>query len=110
MSFKSQFEALLAAGGFLPVFGILILIWICSLEFDTLIFKILALYLDFEGAKNIHVLSVLFMDFDGGWRYLTEVWHLDLDMVISLYYTHIPNYDQDAKPQSVTSSILQSPK
>ena len=56
MSFKSWFGALEDAGGFWLGFGILILIWIWSLVFDTQIFKILALYLDFEGAKNIHVL------------------------------------------------------
>ena len=42
--------------------------------------QISALYLDFEGAKNIHVLYVLYMDFGGGWRFLTGVWHLDLDL------------------------------
>ena len=56
MSFKSSFGALEEAGGSWLGFGILILIWIWSLVFDTLIFQILALYLDFEGAKNIHVL------------------------------------------------------
>ena len=46
----------------------------------------LALYLDFEGAKNIHVLLVLIWHFDGGWGLLTWVWHLDinLDMVTSV--------------------------
>ena len=38
-------------------FGILILIWIRLLVFGTPICQILALYLDFEGAKNIHILS-----------------------------------------------------
>ena len=55
--------------------GILIFIWIWSLVFDTPMFQILALYLDLEGAKNIHVL--LDPDF-GLWRTL-EVpdWSLD---------------------------------
>ena len=44
------------AGGSWLGFGILILIWIWSLVFDTHMFQILALYLDFEGAKFIHVL------------------------------------------------------
>ena len=46
-------------------------------------FQILALYLDFEGAKNIHVLYILIWGFGGHWRFLTEVGHLylDLDMV-----------------------------
>ena len=48
--------ALEDAGGPLLGFGILILVWIWSLDFDTLMIWILALYLDFEGAKNIHVL------------------------------------------------------
>ena len=42
--------------------------------------RILALYLDFEGAKNIHVLLVLILGFGGGWSFLTGVWHLDLDL------------------------------
>ena len=37
-------------------FGILILIWIWSLVFDTPMIWILAPYLDVEGAKNIHIL------------------------------------------------------
>ena len=56
MSFKSSFEALEDPGGSSLGFGILIIIWIWSLVFDTPICQILALYLDFEGAKNIHVL------------------------------------------------------
>ena len=56
MSFKSSFEALGAAGGSWLGFGILILISIWSLVFDTPMIQILALCLDFEGAKNIHVL------------------------------------------------------
>ena len=48
--------------------------------------QILALYLDFGGAKNIHVLKVLIWGFDEHWRFLTWVWNLDLDlnMVIGL--------------------------
>ena len=61
-------------------FGILIFIWIWSLVFDILMIRILALYLDFEGAKNIHVLKVLIWGFGGRWRLLTGVWHLDLDL------------------------------
>ena len=41
---------------FLTGIGILILIWIWSLVFDTSILQILNLKLDSEGAKNIHVL------------------------------------------------------
>ena len=37
-------------------FGILILIWIWSLVFNTPMIQSLALYLDFVGEKNIHVL------------------------------------------------------
>ena len=52
--------------------------------------QILARYLDFEGAKNIHVLLVLISGFGGCWRFLTGDWNLDLnlDMVTSLGYTH----------------------
>ena len=48
--------------------------------------QILALYLDFEGANNIHLLEVLISGFGGCWRFLTGVWllDLDLDMVIGL--------------------------
>ena len=48
--------------------------------------QISALYLNFEGAKNIHVLKVLIWGFGGRWMFLTGVWHLDLDsnMVNSL--------------------------
>ena len=82
------------AGGFWFGFGIWILIWICSLVFYIPMIQILALYLDFEGAKNIHVLQVLIGDFGGCWRFLTGVWHLDLDldMVTGLWYTHDSNF------------------
>ena len=36
-----------------------IMIWIWSQVFDIPMFQILALYLDFEGAKNIYVLLVM---------------------------------------------------
>ena len=75
-------------------FGILILIWIWSLVFDIPMIRSLALYLDSKGAKNIHVLYVLIWGFGGCWRFLTGVWHpdIDLDMVTGLWYTHIPNF------------------
>ena len=44
------------------------------------LFHILALYLDFEGAKNIHDLQVLFWGFGGPLRFLTGVLHLDHDL------------------------------
>ena len=56
MSFESLFAALVGAGGVWLGFGILILIFLWSLDFDTPKFQILALYVDFEGAKKIHVL------------------------------------------------------
>ena len=54
-------------------------------------FQILTLYLNFEGAKNFHVLSVLIWGFSGGCGFLTWVWHLDIDfdMVSGLWFTHI---------------------
>ena len=59
--------------------------------FGTPICQILALYLDIEGAKNIHVLEVLIWGFGGRWRFLTGVWHpaIDLDWVNGLWYTHM---------------------
>ena len=56
MHFKASFGALEGAGGSWLGFGILIMIWICSLVFGTPMFQILALYLDFESAKNLHIL------------------------------------------------------
>ena len=52
-------------------------------------FQMLVLYLDSEGAKNIHVLQVIIWGFGGCWRLLTGVWHLnlDLDMVTGLWYS-----------------------
>ena len=75
-------------------FGNLILIWIWSLVFATPIFRILALCLDFEGAKDIYVLNVLIWGLCGGWRFLTGVWHLDLDVdrITRLCYIYIPNF------------------
>ena len=48
--------------------------------------RILALYLDLEGAKNINVLLVLIGGFGGRWSFLTGVWHLDLDLDMSLVF------------------------
>ena len=58
----------------------MILIWIWSLVFDIPMIKVLALYLDFEGAKNIHILKVLIWGFGEHWRILIRVGHLDLDL------------------------------
>ena len=56
-------------------------VWIWSVVFDSAMIQILALYLEFEGAKNIHVLYVIIIwGFGGCWRFLTGVWHLDLDL------------------------------
>merc|ERR1711954_377398 len=70
---------------------ILILIW--SLVFGKPMFKILALYLDFEDAKNIHGLQVMICSIGGCWRFLTGVLHpdIDLNMFIGLWCTHILN-------------------
>ena len=70
-------------GGSWLEFGILILTWIWYLIFDTPKFQILALYHDFEGAKNVHVLSVLIVGFRGDWRLLIGL-DPDLDMVTGL--------------------------
>ena len=53
--------------------------------------RILALYLDFDSAKNLHV---IIWGFGGFWRFLNGVWYLDLDMdiVIGLWYTNDPNF------------------
>ena len=94
MSFKSLFEALEDAGDSRLGFGILILIWIWSLVFDTPIFQNSAPYLDFEGAKNIHVLQVMIWIFGGCWWVLTGGLHpdIDLNMFIGLWLNHNPNF------------------
>ena len=48
--------------------------------------QILALYLDFDGAKNIYVLKVIIWGFGGLWMFPSGIWHLnlDLDMVTGL--------------------------
>ena len=94
MAFKSWFGALEDAGGSWLRFGILIFIWIWSLVFGTPMFQILALYLNFEGAKNIHVHWVLICGFGWSWRFLTGVLDLDqdLDMVTELWYTYDLNF------------------
>ena len=94
MSFMSLFGALEDTESSWLGFGILILIWIWSLVFDIPMFQLLTLYLDFEGAKNIHVPKFLICDFGGCWRFLTKVWHLDIDLnkVTGLWYTHVPNF------------------
>ena len=75
------------------------MVWIWSIVFDSPMIQIfalyldldmvtgflythipnLALYLDFEGAKNIHVLEVLCLGYGGCWRFLTGVYYLDHD-------------------------------
>ena len=52
----SSFGAFEDSVGSLLGFGIMLLIWIWTLIFHTPMIQICALYLDFEGAKNIHVL------------------------------------------------------
>ena len=74
---KVLIRILQGAGCFRLGFGFLILIWIWSLVFGTTMIRIFALYLDFEGAKNI---NVLIRGFGGHWMFLTGIWHLDLDL------------------------------
>ena len=68
------------------MFGIFTMTWIWSMVFDSPMFQIFVLYIDFECAKNIiYVLLVLILGFGGLWRFLIGVWNLDLDMVTGLY-------------------------
>ena len=94
MSFKSWLQSLEDAGGSRLGFAILIPIRMWSVVFDTSICWISVWYLDFKGAKNIHVLKVLTWGFEGSWKFQTWVWQLDLDlyMVTGLGYSHVPNY------------------
>ena len=68
MSFKSWFGVLEDIGSFLLGFGILILIWIGSLVFDTVMFQIFAPYLDFKGTKK-SMFSVLIRALQKGGGY-----------------------------------------
>ena len=51
--------------------------------------KVSYLSLDIEGAKNIHVLQVPILNYEGCCIFLTGVWHLNLhlDMVTGFYTT-----------------------
>ena len=66
------------------------LIQIGSPVIGTPIFQIIALYLDFEGARNIHVLSSPPWGLCRMLEVPDWVWHLDiaLDMITGLCYTH----------------------
>ena len=57
-------------------------------------FGILALSLDFEGAKNILVLKVLIWGLGRYWRLVAGVWHLNLEFYITtdLWYTNALNF------------------
>ena len=50
--------------------------------FDSPLFLIWALYLDFEDAKNNNVLKVLLWGFGERRNVLLGVWYLDLDLDI----------------------------
>ena len=56
------------------------MIEIWSLVFDTAMVQILALYLNFKAAKNIHVLQVQVPGLGGHWRFLIGVRNLDHDL------------------------------
>ena len=77
--FQPSFFALEDAGGSRLGFGITIIFWILSMVFDSPMFQIFALCLDFESAKDITVLSVLTWGFRGCWRFLTGVGDVDHD-------------------------------
>ena len=70
-------------------FGILIWIRIWSLLFDTSVIQILALYLDFEGAKNTHVLEVLNWGFGGYWMFLTGAKIMILIWIWSMFFNWV---------------------
>ena len=95
MCFKSSVRALEDAAGFWLGFGTLNSILILLLVFDIPIIQILALYLDFEGAKNIHILYSLFRNLEDprwswlGFHILILIWSLVLD---TLMFTILPLY------------------
>ena len=70
MSFKSWFGDFEDAGGSWSGFGILIMIWICSLVFDTTMIWILALYLELKVQRTLMSFQSSFgalEDADGSW-------------------------------------------
>ena len=67
ISFKSSFGDFDEAGVPWLGFGILLLIWIWSLVFDTPMSCTLAVYIDFEGATNICFLNVLIGALKDAW-------------------------------------------
>ena len=48
--------------------------------FNAPMCQIMALYLNFEGAKNIIVLEGIIWGFEGCWIFLTGVLNLDIDL------------------------------
>ena len=94
MSLKSWIWGLESKLDSLLGYGIVILIWLSLLFFDTPMIQILTHYLNFVGAKNIHVFHVLIWGFGGCWRLLTGIWgiDIDLDMVKGLWYAQDPNF------------------
>ena len=70
------------------------MIWIWFLNYDRILIQSLTFYMDFEAAKIIHVLEVLIWGFGRYWKFLTWVWHLDvdLDLVTGLWYTNVLNF------------------
>ena len=59
-------------------------VWNLDIDLDmtkpnTIMYQILAHYLNFEGTKKTHV---LILGFEGHWSCLTVVWHFDLDLDI----------------------------
>ena len=88
-------------------FGILILIGIWWLVFYISKIRFLALYIDFEGAKNIHVLQVLIRCFGGCWRILIGVCNLDLwmimDFLVSLMFPQSFNLVAEPRAEKLVS-------
>ena len=82
MSLESWFWALEDAGGSWLGFSILILIWIWSLVFDIPMIRSLALYLDFEGAKNIQSRSLCLRSLGHILSSSLTDWHVDRNVDI----------------------------
>ena len=63
--------------------------------------------MEFESAKKINVLLVLVWWYRERWEFLIGIWRFDYGSVRN--HWPYPNHDQDEKPKSGTSCILQSP-
>ena len=93
ISFSSSFGALEDTGGDWLGFGILILIWIWPLAFDTTCSKLWLSILNFKVQRISMFFKSSYWALEDDERFLSGVRHLDLDLDIGtgLWYIHVSN-------------------